>query len=79
VGKALVVMGGCDAAAVCARAIAAADVLTDPQELRPLPVSGVPGWHAASVEESFYTSAPCFQPLRAGRTYPAPLTCGADA
>jgi hypothetical protein len=48
-------------------------VLNDPQELRPLPVSGVPGWHANTGDESFYTAAPCFQPLRAGRTYPAPL------
>jgi hypothetical protein len=73
VGKALVVMGAGDATAVCARAIAKAAVLNDPQELRPLPVSGVPGWHADTVGESFYTTAPCFQPLRAGRTYPAPL------
>jgi hypothetical protein len=74
VGKALVVMGAGDANAVCARAIAAGDVLNDPQELRPLPVSGVPGWHAGTIAESFYTTAPCFQPLRVGRTYPAPLT-----
>jgi hypothetical protein len=73
VGKALVVMGDGDANAVCARAIADASVLNDPQELRPLPVSGVPGWHADTVAASFYATAPCFQPLRAGRTYPAPL------
>jgi hypothetical protein len=73
VGKALVVMGEGDANAVCARAIASSVVLNDPQELRPLPVSGVPGWHADTGDESFYTAAPCFQPLRAGRTYPAPL------
>jgi hypothetical protein len=73
VGKALVVMGEGDANAVCAHAIAGGAVLNDPQELRPLPVSGVPGWHAGTAVESFYTTAPCFQPLRAGRTYPAPL------
>lgn len=73
VGKALVVMGGDDAVAACARAIAAGDILNDPQELRPLPVSGVPGWHPETVGEAFYTSAPCFQPIRAGRLYPAAL------
>lgn len=73
VGKALVVMGEGDAAARCAEAIASGEVLNDPQELRPLPVSGVPGWHVETGSEAFYTTAPCFQPLRAGRTYPAPL------
>lgn len=73
VGKALVVMGDGDANAMCARSIAAGAVLNDPQELRPLPVSGVPGWNTGTMEEAFYTTAPCFQPLRAGRTYPAPL------
>jgi hypothetical protein len=76
VGKALVVMGEGDANAVCARAISGGIVLNDPQELRPLPVSGVPGWHAGTSDESFYSIAPCFQPLRAGRTYPAPLADG---
>jgi len=73
VGKALVVVGGGDARAICADAIRRGTVLNDPQELRPLPVSGVPGWHALSGDERFYDTAPCFQPLRAGRTYPAPL------
>ncbi len=73
VGKALVVMGKGDAAARCAEAIASGEVLNDPQELRPLPVSGVPGWHVETGSEAFYTTAPCFQPLRTGRTYPAPL------
>ena len=72
VGKALVVMGD-DAAEVCARAIASGAVLNDPQELRPFPVSGVPGWHVDTDSDAFYFSAPCFQPVRAGRTYPAPL------
>ncbi|HEY4092246.1 MAG TPA: DUF3025 domain-containing protein [Luteibacter sp.] len=78
VGKALVVIGGADAAATCAEAIARGDVLNDPQELRPLPVSGVPGWHADTADESFYTTAPCFQPVRAGRLYPAALVASPD-
>jgi hypothetical protein len=75
VGKALVVMGEghAEASALCAHAITEASVLNDPQELRPLPVSCVPGWHPGTVTESFYTMAPCFQPLRAGRVYPVPL------
>ncbi|HEY4292016.1 DUF3025 domain-containing protein [Luteibacter sp.] len=74
VGKALVAMGRDDAAASCAEAIAAGAVLNDPLELRPLPVSGVPGWHPDTSSESFYATAPCFQPLREGRAYPAPYT-----
>jgi hypothetical protein len=46
--------------------------LCDPQELRPLPLSGVPGWNVASVDERFFDEAPCFRPLRPGRRYPAP-------
>lgn len=48
--------------------------LNDPQDLRPLPLSGIPGWHAGSVDESFYRTAACFRPLRAGRSYPMPLS-----
>lgn len=48
-------------------------LLTDPQELRPLPLSGIPGWHPRTHEAEFYASAPCFRPLRPGRVYPAPL------
>ena len=73
VGKALVVMERDDAVDRCAEAIGSGAILNDPLELRPLPVSGVPGWHADTSNASFYTSAPCFQPLRVGRTYPAPL------
>ncbi|MEX1827730.1 DUF3025 domain-containing protein [Luteibacter sp. CQ10] len=73
VGKALVVMGECDAVARCAEAIASGAILNDPQELRPLPVSGVPGWHERTADEAFYAEAPCFQPLRVGRVYPEPL------
>jgi hypothetical protein len=62
-----------DAVAACAAAIAAGRLLRDPQELRPLPLSGIPGWHPATADEDFYRTAPCFRPLRPGRRYPAPL------
>ena len=87
VGKALVVVmrqgGGADddstAAAdqpvvELAAAIRRGDLLNDPQELRPLPLSGIPGWHPDNDAEGFYRDEPCFRPLRAGRRYPAPLT-----
>ncbi len=57
-----------------ARAIDTGSLLNDPQEMRPLPLSGIPGWHDANEDESFYSTAPCFRPLREGRTYPAPLS-----
>lgn len=57
-----------------ARSIAVAQLLLDPQELRPLPVSGIPGWHEDNGAEAFYYSAPCFCALRAGRCYPEPLS-----
>lgn len=87
VGKALVVVmrqgGGADddstAAAdqpgvELAAAIRRGDLLNDPQELRPLPLSGIPGWHPDNDAEGFYRDEPCFRPLRAGRRYPAPFT-----
>lgn len=52
-------------------------LLADPQDLRPLPLSGIPGWHPATSDAAFYRDAPCFRPLRAGRVYPAPLVLGA--
>ncbi len=55
------------------QAIRDGHVLNDPQELRPLPLSGIPGWHADSGDEDFYRKAACFRPLRAGRMYPAAL------
>ncbi|HST28114.1 MAG TPA: DUF3025 domain-containing protein, partial [Rudaea sp.] len=58
---------------VTAAAIKDGHALNDPQEPRPLPLSGVPGWHADNDVESFYRKAPCFMPLRAGRSYPVPL------
>jgi hypothetical protein len=78
VGKALVVMADArshpdDAVEHCAEAIAAEQWLRDPQELRPLPLSGIPGWHAGNEDEAFHLQAACYQPLRDGRCYPAPL------
>jgi hypothetical protein len=59
---------------VTAAAIEGGHALNDPQELRPLPLSGVPGWHADSGDEDFYRKAACFRPLRAGRRYPSVLS-----
>ena len=56
-----------------AAAIRRGELLNDPQELRPLPLSGIPGWHPDNTGESFYREAPCFSPLRDGRRYPAPF------
>jgi hypothetical protein len=60
------------AAAAVARGIESGELLCDPQELRPLPLSGIPGWHAENNRADFYRDAPCFRPLRSGRIYPAP-------
>jgi hypothetical protein len=56
-----------------ARGIYDQTLLLDPQELRPLPLSGIPGWHPANDVETFYGTADCFRPLRSGRRYPSPL------
>ena len=77
VGKALVFQPapGADVAdlgALCAQAIGAGRLLNDPLELRPLPLSGIPGWHAGNDDEAFHRTAVCYQPKRAGRVYPAP-------
>lgn len=78
VGKALVF--ACDASADaatlvahCAAGIADGSLLRDPLELRPLPLSGIPGWHPDNGAEAFHRSAECYQPLREGRRYPAPV------
>lgn len=78
VGKALVVTVGQGvsieaAIGACATDIHDGRLLRDPLELRPLPLSGIPGWHPDGETESFHLTAPCYQPLRAGRVYPAPL------
>jgi len=59
-----------DAVRTAAAAIGARRLLNDPQEMRPLPLSGIPGWHVDNVVESFYREAPCFCPVRSGRRYP---------
>ena len=56
-----------------AAAIRSGELLNDPQELRPLPLSGIPGWHVDNSAEYFYREAPCFRPLRAGRRYIQPI------
>lgn len=81
VGKALVValppVVSVDSAIdACTSAIRAGQLLRDPQELRPLPLSGIPGWHPDAESEAFHREAPCLQPLRAGRVYPRPLALG---
>ncbi len=86
VGKALVVAvprsvrmdNAVSAMDTLTKSIATAELLVDPQELRPLPVSGIPGWHEDNAGEGFYLSAPCFCPVRAGRHYPAPLSLRCD-
>ena len=55
-----------------ATAIRTGSVLMDPQELRPLPLAGFPGWHIRGEDLAFYREAPCFQPCRPGRRYPRP-------
>ncbi|HEU4671009.1 MAG TPA: DUF3025 domain-containing protein [Dyella sp.] len=79
VGKALVVIAHADApwapiVAGLAADITRGELLMDPLELRPLPLSGIPGWHPDSGAEAFHRSAPCYQPRREGRGYPRPWT-----
>jgi hypothetical protein len=80
VGKAMVFQssGDLDAGqlrATCAEAIASGRLLRDPLELRPLPLSGIPGWHAANGDETFHRTTVCYQPRRAGREYPPAYLC----
>ena len=75
VGKALVIHAAGDLAteeirASCAQAIADGRLLNDPLELRPLPLSGLPGWHVDNSTEAFHLGVACYQPRRAGRSYP---------
>jgi hypothetical protein len=74
VGKCVVVQGDVDAACVDAvtAAIAEGRAVTDPLQLRPLPLAGIPGWHEGQ-DVAFYADAAYFRPLRAGRQYPPPL------
>lgn len=76
VGKALAVAASgerSDSIGACTEAVCDARLLCDPQELRPLPLSGIPGWHAGNDDEAFHRTTPCYQPLRKGRVYPPPL------
>ncbi|MGN2244405.1 DUF3025 domain-containing protein [Frateuria sp. GZRR33] len=73
VGKAIAVIGQGPSCERVAQAIAQGRLLRDPQELRPLPLSGIPGWHEGNANEAFHRTAACYRPLRAGRAYPAPL------
>ena len=54
----------------CMEAIVSGRLLHDPLELRPLPLSGIPGWHVDNADEAFHRSTICYQPRRAGREYP---------
>ncbi|WP_414540522.1 DUF3025 domain-containing protein [Stenotrophomonas forensis] len=75
VGKCVVVQGDDDDEA-CVAAVAAAigegGAITDPAQLRPLPLAGIPGWHERQ-DAVFYANTDYFRPLRAGRAYPPPL------
>lgn len=55
-----------------AEAIRIGRLLTDPQQLRPLPLAGLPGWHPAGDDPDFF-ALPCFRPLREDRRYPQPM------
>ncbi len=75
VGKALVFRSGDRAdwqspASGCAALVAEGGLLRDPLELRPLPLSGIPGWRDGDGSETFHLEASCYQPRRAGRVYP---------
>lgn len=74
VGKCVVVQGDDDDACMAevAAAIGEGRVLTDPLQLRPLPLAGIPGWHDLQ-DSAFYRNADYFRPLRAGRQYPPAL------
>ena len=73
VGKCLVVLGDpVDSVARVVESIMAGTSLVAPTELRPLPLSGIPGWHAEQGK-TFYGKADYFRPLREGRVYPRPL------
>ena len=76
VGKAMLLRSdtSADLPPQLAQAIESGRLLRDPQELRPLPLAGVPGWHPRAGEPAFYDDAPCFQPVRAGRRYPPLFT-----
>lgn len=57
-----------------AERIASQQCLMDPQELRPIPLSGIAHWHAQYGAADFYQRVPCFRPKRPGKQYPEPLS-----
>lgn len=77
VGKCLAVTGEnlsmAQAVDAVADGIGAGALLRDPQELRPLPLSGLPGWHPDNANEAFHREADSYRPLRPDRRYPEPL------
>jgi hypothetical protein len=78
VGKALVFAAASgdtlqDVVTACATGVATGRFLRDPLELRPLPLSGIPGWHPDNANEVFHRTADCYQPKREGRHYPRPI------
>lgn len=77
--KCLVLCGGDagDWQAHLASAIRNRQVLDDPQELRPLPLAGLPGWSQAQQNPDFF-AADMFRPLRPGRRYPRPVQMKAE-
>nr|WP_298121385.1 DUF3025 domain-containing protein [uncultured Pseudoxanthomonas sp.] len=73
VGKCVVVSGDpVDAVAHVVESISTGAILATPSALRPLPLAGIPGWHAGQ-SEAFYVQEDYFRPLREGRVYPPPL------
>ncbi|WP_347261840.1 DUF3025 domain-containing protein [Rudaea sp.] len=76
VGKAVAIAPCADMPRRLAHMIDAGKLLNDPLELRPLPLSGIPGWHGDNGNESFYATAPCFRARRPGRSYPPAMRCG---
>lgn len=76
VGKCLVMAQDTEMDVDLARVVTAirnGEVLEDPMELRPLPLTGIPGWHP-DQDSGFYAQADYFRPLREGRAYPPPLS-----
>ncbi|WP_428992938.1 DUF3025 domain-containing protein [Stenotrophomonas maltophilia] len=74
VGKCVVVRGDDEGACIetVARAIEQGATVTDPLQLRPLPLAGIPGWYPQQ-DAAFHGNADYFRPLRQGRLYPPPL------
>ncbi len=78
VAKALVLahpepMGDAQVDALLAARVRDGVCLNDPQELRPIPLTGAPGWHPGQDRPDFFEFLPCFQPKREGRSYPPPI------